>query len=81
MPVSTRNLANHSSGVDFSPEAILAMADALDAVCAALNIPQWNSYELDLIAEQIIDLAEGGLLDVNALCDRVLAERQATRWP
>jgi hypothetical protein len=78
MPVSTRNLVNHSSGVDFSPEAILAMANALDEACAALGIPQWNSYERDLIAERIIDLAEGGLPDANSLRDRVLAEYQAT---
>jgi hypothetical protein len=67
-------------GAYFLPEAIGAMARAFADVCNELRIPAGDDHGREVIATRIIDLARAGVLDSNALRDRVLSEaRMAAR--
>jgi hypothetical protein len=63
----------------FLPEAISAMSRAFAAVCNDLRIVAGDDHGREVIATRIIDLARDGVIDSNALRDRVLFEaRMAT---
>lgn len=62
----------------FEPDAIKAMSEALEQVCAALQI-NGQAHDRETVATRIIDLARNGVLDAKALSDRVLAETKAMR--
>ena len=63
----------------FGPDAIQAMSDALERICAALQV---NGHQADreTIAARIIDLARGGVIDPTALSDRVISETNVLRF-
>ena len=54
------------------------MSKALEETCTALHI-DGHITEREVVATRIIDLARNGVIDVNALRNRVLAEVRALR--
>lgn len=61
----------------FEPAAITAMSQAFDEACIALGIFAGDQRGRETIATRIIDLARDGVLDVNALRERVLHEAKS----
>jgi hypothetical protein len=61
----------------FEPDAIRAMGSALSDVCNALDILAADAHGREVIAIRIIELANRGLHDVDALRDRVLREARS----
>ena len=61
----------------FDPEAIAIMSYALEAACATLQIGADDTRGRRVIATRIIDLARSGVIDANALRDRVLLEAKS----
>jgi hypothetical protein len=61
----------------FDPHDIDAMYEAFVDVCAELRIPKSDNEAREVIAARIIDLARGGIIDCDALRDRVLRESKA----
>ena len=61
----------------FEPEAINAMSKALDEACEVLQI-NGQSKDREIIATRIIDLARNGVVDTNALRDRVIRETRTS---
>ena len=57
----------------FDPDAIKAMSDALERACHALNV-NGHLRHREVIAARIIDLARNGIVDAQALSERVIAE-------
>jgi hypothetical protein len=72
MPIR-KHLKDHSA---FDPDAIKAMSEALERACAALHI-NGQLRDREVIAARIIDLARNGVIDAEALSDRVIAETNA----
>jgi hypothetical protein len=62
----------------FDPEAISAMSQALHDACNALRIFAGDEHGRQVIATRIIDLASTGVIDAEALRDRVLMEARTT---
>jgi hypothetical protein len=58
----------------FEPEATNAMSQAFDETCRALRIAKGMDSAREVIAVRIVDLARSGMIDPNALRDRVLLE-------
>ena len=58
----------------FDPVAIEAMAKALEEACAALHIFAGDEAGRSVIATRVVDLARNGVIEADALRDRVLAE-------
>jgi hypothetical protein len=58
----------------FGPAAIETMSKAFEETCIALQVGAGDEKGREIIATRIIDLARNGLLDSNALRDRVIAE-------
>ena len=58
----------------FEPEALSEMSRALQETCIALKIFAGDEHGRQVIATRIIDLAGAGVLDAEALRDRVLSE-------
>jgi len=63
--------------VAFEPQAISAMSQALEDACNALQIFAGDQHGREVIALRIIDLARSGVIDANALRDRVLLEARS----
>lgn len=61
----------------FEPEAIRVMSEAFHDACNALQIFAGDEHGRQVIATRIIDLASTGVIDANALRDRVLMEAHA----
>ena len=61
----------------FDPEAIAIMSHALEAACAALQVGAADTHARRIVATRIIDLARSGVIDANALRDRVLLEAKS----
>ena len=61
----------------FEPEAMAAMSRAFDEACIALHVFAGDQRGREAVATRIIDLAGRGVVDANALRDRVLAEAKA----
>lgn len=61
----------------FEPEAIASMSRALEAVCGTLQLGAGDTQERRFVATRIIDLARSGVIDANALRDRVLLESKS----
>ena len=57
----------------FDPDAIRVMSDALERACHALNV-NGHLRDREAIAARIIDLARNGIVDAQALSERVVAE-------
>lgn len=74
MPIR-RYLPNNAA---FEPEAITAMSEALELACTSLQINDQGS-DREIIAERIIDLARGGVIDAKALSDRIIAETKVVQ--
>ena len=65
----------------FGPEALSVMSRAFNDACNALCIFAGDEHGRQVIAARIIDLASAGVIDANALRDRVLKEaRTAEPW-
>lgn len=62
----------------FEQDAIKAMSEALERVCAALHV-DGQLHVREVIAARIIDLARNGVIDAKALSERVIAETKAMR--
>jgi len=62
----------------FTPETTHGMATVLDAVCRELHVPETALEERQIIAARILDLARGGVTDVETLRSRVLSEARRT---
>ncbi len=75
MPIRSY-LEDHSA---FKPEQISALSEALETACTTLQIQPAHHRERKVVAERIIDLARGGVIDAMALSDRVVAETRALR--
>ena len=60
----------------FEPEAIAAMSKAFEETCAALHVFAGDLNGREIIATRIIDLARRGVIDPNALRERVLREAE-----
>ena len=58
----------------FDPEALRVMLQALHDTCNALHIFAGDEHGRQVIATRIIDLASMGVIDADALRDRVLME-------
>jgi hypothetical protein len=58
----------------FEPDAIRQMSQAFNNACNALGIFAGDEHGRQVIATRIIDLASAGVIDAEALCDRVLKE-------
>ena len=61
-------------GAAFEPEGIKALSTAFDEVCKALQLGAGDSRNREVIAVRIIELARNGIIDPNALRNRVIAE-------
>jgi hypothetical protein len=66
-----------SESAVFEPEAIASMSKALDEACIALHISSGDVHGRMTVATRIIDIASTGVIDANALRDRVVAESRA----
>lgn len=62
----------------FEPESIVAMSSAFEQACTSLRVFAGDHLGREIIAMRIIDLAREGVIDANALHDRVLAESKAS---
>ena len=58
----------------FEPEAVQVMSKAFHDACNALGIFAGDERGRQVIATRIIDLARTGVIDAEALRDRVLIE-------
>ncbi len=58
----------------FEPEAINAMSTAFELSCADLHVFAGDELARRIIATRIIDLARNGVIDAEALHQRVVAE-------
>lgn len=58
----------------FEPEAVEILHRAYSEVCAKLGIFAGDMRGQEAVAMRVIDLAKSGVLNVDALRDRVLAE-------
>ena len=56
------------------PAALRALSQAFDQTCASLHLPADMMLERQIIARRIIHLARTGLIDAEALRDRVVQE-------
>jgi hypothetical protein len=54
----------------------MAMSEALEQACHALNV-NGHLRDREAIAARIIDLARNGIVDAQALSERVIAETKA----
>jgi hypothetical protein len=61
----------------FDPEAVVAMSKAFEEACGALRVGDGDVRAREIVATRIVDLARGGVLDANALRDRVLLEAES----
>lgn len=55
------------AGQAFAPELITEMSAALDSVCQALNLDRVDDRRTRLVASTIIEAAQRGLHDADAL--------------
>jgi hypothetical protein len=62
----------------FDQAAIETMSQALERACNALRI-NGEIRDREVVAERIIALAQTGVVDAQALSDRVIAETKAMR--
>jgi hypothetical protein len=74
MPIRSY-LDDHSA---FEPHEIEAMSRALEETCKALHI-NGQAQDRETIAARIIDLARNGIVDADALRERVISETKALR--
>jgi hypothetical protein len=58
----------------FEPKHIQAMAQAFEAVCAALEMSIWDDDLAQDLAAKVVACARGGERDPSRLCDMVLVE-------
>lgn len=58
----------------FEPEVIRVMSQAFHDACNAMGIFAGDEHGRQVIAARIIDLASAGVVDAEALRDRVLRE-------
>ena len=58
----------------FGPDTITAMSKAFEEACIALRVFAGDEKGREIVATRIIDLARNGLVDPNALRDRVVSE-------
>jgi hypothetical protein len=58
----------------FEPDALAAMVQAFEGACASLHVVDGDDRGREIIATRVIDLARGGVIDADALRDRVIAE-------
>jgi hypothetical protein len=58
----------------FEPEHIKAMAQAFEAVCAALEMSKWDDDLAQDLAAKVVACARGGERDPRRLCEMVLTE-------
>ena len=63
----------------FEPDAVDAMAAALEQACSELHVFAGDQRSRETIATRIIDLARNGVIDPAALRDRVIEETKAMR--
>jgi hypothetical protein len=61
----------------FDPEAKRALALAFDDICNHMNLAETATHARETVAMRIIDLARDGILDPNALRERVMHEARA----
>jgi hypothetical protein len=61
----------------FEPDAIAAMGAVLSDVCSALDVLPDDAHGREVIAVRILELANRGLRDADALRDRVLREARS----
>lgn len=62
------------AGQAFGPEVVRAMSIAFDRVCKSLRLPGGSDAASEAVAKQIIELAQRGVRDADALSERVLRE-------
>jgi hypothetical protein len=62
------------SGQPFDPETIASMSLALERVCKGLGLKNIDDAATRLVAEKIIELAQRGVRDPNALASMTLKE-------
>jgi hypothetical protein len=60
----------------FGPDTIAAMSKAFEEACIALQVFAADEKGREIVATRIIDLARDGLVDPNALRDRVVSEAE-----
>ena len=61
----------------FEPEALRVMSQAFDDACNALHIFAGDEHGRQVIAARVIGLARTGILDADALRDRLIFEARA----
>jgi hypothetical protein len=74
-------MAHHGvgQGAAFDPEAIRAMSLALEGACADLGLKMRDDPATRLVAKQVIELAQQGILEAKKLRALTLAEFRARR--
>lgn len=63
----------------FEPDAVDAMAAALERACRELRVVAGDQRSRETMATRIIDLASNGIVEPAAPHDRVIAETKAMR--
>src|SRR5690242_1887522 len=58
----------------FEPETIATMSRAFEEACAALRVSAGDTHGRAIVATRIIDLARIGIVDADALRERILSE-------
>jgi hypothetical protein len=61
----------------FEPEVLKALGSAFDQICEALRLCPDEAHNREVIAVRIIELARNGVIDAEALRDRVLLESRS----
>jgi hypothetical protein len=61
-------------GQPFEPEDIQRMSDAFIVVCEKLRLTDRNDPLTEIVARKIIELAQRGVRDSDALLERTLSE-------
>jgi hypothetical protein len=69
------------NGQYFDPETKRIMGVAFEMTRVALRLDSRADPLLAIIANKIIELAEGGERDANELCERTLADLATPQWP
>ncbi len=62
------------TGQAFEPEVVRAMSVAFDDVCRSLKLRPRSDPAAEVVAKKIIELAQRGVRDPDALSARVLQE-------
>ena len=62
------------AGQPFEPEVVRAMSAAFDKICKSLQLTGGSDPASEIVAKKIIELAQRGVRDADALAERAVRE-------